>query len=163
MNSSLRGSFVLRVVFALTCLASTATGQSGSTTHSLYVVNVSGSNISAYSIDGSTGALAGIAGSPFAAGFNASEAAITPDGAYLYITNASGNSVSAYSIAADGTLSAIAGSPFAAGSHPQMAAVSPDGAYLYVSTAHIYEAPPFNNGADKRTLPYGLFRLKIGP
>jgi sugar lactone lactonase YvrE len=46
---------------------------------------------------------------------------------------------------------------------PDSYAISKDGAYLYVSTAHVYEAPPFNKGVDKRTLPYGLFRLKIGP
>jgi len=45
---------------------------------------------------------------------------------------------------------------------PDSYAVSKDG-YLYVSAAHIQEAPPFNNGVDKRTMPYGLFRLKIGP
>ena len=44
---------------------------------------------------------------------------------------------------------------------PDSYAISKDGAYLYLSTAHIYEAPPFNKGIDKRTLPYGLFRLKI--
>jgi len=46
---------------------------------------------------------------------------------------------------------------------PDSYAISKDGAWLYVSAAHIYEAPPFNKGVDKRTLPYGLFRLKIGP
>lgn len=46
---------------------------------------------------------------------------------------------------------------------PDSYAISKDGAYLYVSTAHVYEAPPFNKGVDKRTLPYGLFRLKIAP
>ncbi len=45
---------------------------------------------------------------------------------------------------------------------PDSYAVSKDG-YLYISTSHIHTAPPFNDGVDKRTLPYGLFRLRIGP
>ncbi len=45
---------------------------------------------------------------------------------------------------------------------PDSYAVSKDG-YLYISTSQVHTAPPFNNGVDKRTLPYGLFRLKIGP
>ena len=45
---------------------------------------------------------------------------------------------------------------------PDSYAISRDG-YLYISTSQVQTAPPFNNGVDKRTLPYGLFRLKIGP
>lgn len=45
---------------------------------------------------------------------------------------------------------------------PDSYAVSKDG-YLYISTSQVHTAPPFNDGVDKRTLPYGLFRLKIGP
>ena len=45
---------------------------------------------------------------------------------------------------------------------PDSYAVSKDG-YLYISTSHLHTAPPFNDGVDKRTLPYGLFRLEIGP
>ena len=42
---------------------------------------------------------------------------------------------------------------------PDSYAVSKDG-YLYISTSEVQTAPPFNNGADTRTLPYGLFRLR---
>jgi sugar lactone lactonase YvrE len=45
---------------------------------------------------------------------------------------------------------------------PDSYSVSRDG-YLYVSTSHVHAAPPFNGGVDKRTLPYGIFRLKITP
>ncbi len=33
--------------------------------------------------------------------------------------------------------------------------------FLYISTSQVHTAPPFHGGADKRTLPYGLFRLKL--
>ena len=45
---------------------------------------------------------------------------------------------------------------------PDSYAISRDG-YLYISTSQVQAAPPFNNGVNKRTLPYGLFRIKIGP
>jgi sugar lactone lactonase YvrE len=45
---------------------------------------------------------------------------------------------------------------------PDSYAVSKDG-YLYISTSQIHTAPPFNDGVDRRTLPYGLFRLRIDP
>jgi len=43
---------------------------------------------------------------------------------------------------------------------PDSYSVSRDG-YLYISTSHIQDAAPFNGGVDKRTLPYGLFRMKL--
>lgn len=43
---------------------------------------------------------------------------------------------------------------------PDSYSISRDG-YLYLSTSQVQMAPPFNGGVDKRTLPYGLFRLKI--
>lgn len=45
---------------------------------------------------------------------------------------------------------------------PDSYAISKDG-YLYISTSEVQTAPPFNNGVDTRTLPYGLFRLKVVP
>jgi sugar lactone lactonase YvrE len=45
---------------------------------------------------------------------------------------------------------------------PDSYSVSKDG-YLYISTSQVQMGPPFNGGVDKRTLPYGIFRLKIGP
>ena len=45
---------------------------------------------------------------------------------------------------------------------PDSYGISKDG-YLYISTSEVQTAPPFNNGVDTRTLPYGLFRLKIVP
>lgn len=43
---------------------------------------------------------------------------------------------------------------------PDSYAISRDG-HLYISTSHIHEAAPFNGGVDQRTLPYGLFRVKL--
>jgi sugar lactone lactonase YvrE len=45
---------------------------------------------------------------------------------------------------------------------PDSYSISRDG-YLYISTSQVQTGPPFNGGVDKRTLPYGLFRLRIAP
>ncbi len=45
---------------------------------------------------------------------------------------------------------------------PDSYSISSDG-YLYISTSQVQTAPPFNGGVDKRTLPYGIFKLKIAP
>jgi sugar lactone lactonase YvrE len=45
---------------------------------------------------------------------------------------------------------------------PDSYGVSADG-FLYISTSQVQTAPPFNGGVDKRTLPYGVFRLKLAP
>ena len=43
---------------------------------------------------------------------------------------------------------------------PDSYALSRDG-YLYVSTSQVQTAPPFNDGKDTRTLPYGIFRIQV--
>jgi sugar lactone lactonase YvrE len=43
---------------------------------------------------------------------------------------------------------------------PDSYSISRDG-YLYISTSQVHMGPPFNGGVDKRTLPYGIFRLRI--
>jgi len=45
---------------------------------------------------------------------------------------------------------------------PDSYAMSAD-SYLYISTSQVQTAPPFNGGVDKRSLPYGIFRLKVAP
>jgi sugar lactone lactonase YvrE len=43
---------------------------------------------------------------------------------------------------------------------PDSFSLSRDG-WLYVSTSQVQTAPPFNDGKDTRTLPYGLFRVQV--
>jgi len=106
-----------------------------------YVTNAGSNDISAYSIDPGSGALAPIAGSPFGAGPAPNSATLDPTGRFLYVTNGSHSdtlpsTVSAYAIdPATGTPTPIAGSPFAAGVSPHSARVHPSGRYLYVPNA----------------------------
>src|SRR5260370_41817202 len=63
-----------------------------------YVANENSSNVSAYTIDHTTGALTSVPGSPFAAGSLPSSVAVDPSGNFAYVANCGSNNVSAYSI-----------------------------------------------------------------
>ncbi|HEU4645661.1 MAG TPA: beta-propeller fold lactonase family protein, partial [Burkholderiales bacterium] len=76
-------------------------------------------------IDGATGALSEIAGSPFAGG---GQLAVDPTGKFAYV--ATGGNVSAYTInATTGALTGIGA--FAAGASPYRVAVDPSGQFAY--------------------------------
>jgi 6-phosphogluconolactonase (cycloisomerase 2 family) len=105
-----------------------------------YVANFGGTavggSVSAYTIDPSTGVLASVPGSPFAAGHPLS-VAVDPTGKFAYVANFGGGSsgsngnVSAYSIGANGALTPIG--TFAAGANPDSVAVDPTGKFAYVA------------------------------
>jgi 6-phosphogluconolactonase (cycloisomerase 2 family) len=88
--------------------------------------------VSGYNIDGGTGALTPIAGSPFASA-GASGIAFDLSGSFAYVTNASSNAINAYAInKTTGVLSAISGSPFPTDPSPYSATAEPSGRFLYV-------------------------------
>ncbi len=106
----------------------------------LYVPNcgnafcTAGGNVSAYTINSTTGALSPISGSPFAAGLGAVSVAVDPSGKFAFVANFGSNNVSAFTIdSTTGALSLISGSPFAAGSGPVSVAVAPPGTFAYVA------------------------------
>lgn len=82
-----------------------------------YVPNTADATISAFALDGSSGALTAVAGAPFASGGNGNingplGIAASTVGPYLYVCNAS-NDVSVFAVnSGTGVLSAIQGSPF---------------------------------------------------
>jgi 6-phosphogluconolactonase len=96
--------------------------------------------ISGWSVDGTTGALAVLPGSPFSTGNLPGQIAIDPAGKFLYVPNGEDGTISAFTIdPASGALSPISGSPFsvlpsipAAG--PSIA-IDPSGQFLYINTA----------------------------
>ena len=91
-------------------------------------------NVSAYTINGTTGALTEVAGSPFPAGTSPGSVTVDPTGQFAYVANSNSNNVSAYSI--DGTTGALAeidGSPFPAGSGPNSVTVERTGQFAYVA------------------------------
>src|SRR5260370_1487722 len=84
-----------------------------------YVANENSSNVSAYTIDRTTGALTSVPGSPFAAGSLPFSVAVDSSGKFAYVANFASNNVTAYTIdRTTGALSPLPGSPFAARSNP---------------------------------------------
>src|SRR5439155_17204311 len=63
-----------------------------------YNLNCTPSDVSAYTIDGTTGALAPVSLSPFAAGVGTVRVTVDPSGRFVYTTNNCSDDVSAYSI-----------------------------------------------------------------
>jgi len=85
----------------------------------LFAANVNSNNISAFTINQSSGILSPASGSPFPSGPNPQSVAITQNGKFLYVPNGNGASVSGYAInPATGSLAPIPGSPFATGAVP---------------------------------------------
>jgi len=98
-----------------------------------YVANYSDNDVSAYTINATTGALTQITGSPFPAGVAPLSVTVDPSGKFAYVANYSDN-VSAYTInATTGALTPVSGSPFPAGNGPQSVTVDPSGKFAYVA------------------------------
>src|SRR6185436_18127484 len=81
----------------------------------LYTASIESNDISAYTIDSATGALAPVPGSPFPGG-DPYALGVDASGRFLYVTNYNLNSVSGYAIdPLTGSLTPVPGSPFTAG------------------------------------------------
>jgi 6-phosphogluconolactonase (cycloisomerase 2 family) len=105
-----------------------------------YVVNQAvsglGDSVSAYTIDGGTGALTSVNGSPFPTGEGPASMAIDPTGRFAYVNNeddSPGGDISGYTInPGTGALTAMAGSPFLSGSGAFAVTIAPSGKFGYV-------------------------------
>lgn len=105
-----------------------------------YVANYGSSNVSAYAVNATTGALTPISGSPFAAGGYAASIALGPSGRYIYVASASSGvldapgNVSGFAVhPATGVLTAVPGLPIDAGSTSFAIATDPAGKFAYVT------------------------------
>jgi 6-phosphogluconolactonase len=133
-----------------------------------YVANESSNSISAYAINATTGALAEIAGSPFAStGTGPVAVTVDPNGTYLYVANNASNTVSVYSIdSSSGALSAV-GDPISSGNGPYALLVDPSNQFLFVTnktdnTVSVFETgngtltsisgSPFSVGSEPTSL-----------
>ena len=100
-----------------------------------FTIGVTDGAVAVYSVDGTTGALTPVAGSPFDSGGAGSQsAAPDPTGQFLYITNSQSNTVSGFSVnTTTGALTPVTGSPFASqGTEPFYESMDSNGGFLYV-------------------------------
>jgi len=115
-------------------------GPTGLAVHSsgrfAYVAHYYAYDISVLAIDAATGALADIAGSPFATEHGSYGLTVDPTGRFVFVADYGNDSVSAYAIdATTGALTTVAGSPFPTGAVGSLAwsvAVDPAGKFVYV-------------------------------
>ena len=98
------------------------------------VANQGTSNVSVFSLDPTTGALADVPGSPFSSGKQPSPVAIDPSGKFVFVGDTGGNSLSTYSIDSMGSLTPV-GAPIPLGdiAQPSSIAVDPTGKFVFVS------------------------------
>ena len=103
----------------------------------LYMPMGSQSNsVAGFTVDGTTGLLTKISGSPFPAGNNPNYLVVDSAGKFAYAINLNSNDISAYTLdPTSGNLISVTGSPFATGSFPVAAAVDPLSRFLFVSDA----------------------------
>jgi 6-phosphogluconolactonase len=103
-----------------------------------YVANRGSNNVSAYSVDATTGALTAIAGSPFAAGKLPVAIAVDSTGSYAYIANQTDATISAFLIdRSTGALTEARGSPFTTGSAPTSVAIDASSSFVYVTNSGV--------------------------
>jgi len=133
-----------------------------------YTANIGSNNISGFSINSSTGALAGIAGSPFPSPSSASPAFIAtdPKGTLAYAANFSTNNVSGYAISkASGALTPLA-SPASAGTAPVAIAVDPTGRFVYTANQASNDTSGFTVNpmtSDLTGIAGSPFSVGLGP
>ena len=101
----------------------------------LYVGSANSAQISAFTINDTTGLLTEVVGSPFPSGPSAS-VRVHPSGRFLYAANFDQGSISVFDIAPDtGALSEILGSPFGLPGLVMSLAVHTSGNFLYATYA----------------------------
>jgi 6-phosphogluconolactonase (cycloisomerase 2 family) len=115
-----------------------SSGTTAATSRPQYVlVTNSGSNdVSAYTIDPASGALAAVSGSPFLAGTNPTSVSTDVLGRFAYVTNSGSNDISAFSINPTGVLVPVTGSPFTTGgTSPQSVVVDSSSEFVYAANS----------------------------
>ena len=92
-----------------------------------------GLGVAAFTIDGASGALTAVPGSPFVAGVEPASVAVDPSGSFAFVANYTGG-VSAFRIdSSTGFLSLVAGSPFGDGERLDSIVTDPRGTFAYAT------------------------------
>lgn len=130
----------------------TPIGGAPSTTATVYVTNSGSDNISGYAVNGTTGGLSAIAGSPFVNVSTPSAIAVSRNGFFAFATNSQTNKVTSFRIGTDGGLLLVSGTatspnPASVGTAPSAVAVSSDTEFLYVANRGSDSVTAFTIGA----------------
>jgi 6-phosphogluconolactonase len=141
-------------VSAVLVLGITACGQSN-TVDFLYVAsaNLNPGQIYGFAVDGESGVLKQVLGSPFPAGRNPIALVTAPNDKAVYALNHDDNTVIEYAVGSDGKLYSQNTYNIKSGTNPNGMALSPDGKTLYVVEGY---------GLDPSGAPYSATTPGIG-
>jgi len=131
-----------------------------------YVTNGSSNDVSAYTVDATSGALTAIPGSPFAAGRLPVAVAVDTTGRYVYVANQTDATVSAFTVdRMSGALTAVSSSPYPTGPAPTSVAIDTSGALVYVTSgsAGTVWAYAIGVGGALTALPDSPFTAGMSP
>ena len=120
----------------------------------LFVANYFSSDISAFTINSTMGALTPVAASPFATEFGMDSIAIDPTGKFLYGVTGNSENLWAYSIDSTGALTPLTGTPTAiapSGTASDSVVIDPSGSYLYVTNRDSSSARLYGFARDTTT------------
>jgi 6-phosphogluconolactonase len=115
----------------------------------------SGNEISVFSIDGATGGLTPVSGSPFTFQMNSEPwgMAISSTGRYLYTALSNASSVAALSVdSSTGAVAPLPNSPFSTNLIPQQLALHPSGKFLYTGNVGLGSISAFSVDAASGAL-----------
>jgi 6-phosphogluconolactonase (cycloisomerase 2 family) len=133
--------------------------RSGTAGKFAYVTNAGSLVVSAYAIDVASGALTGVAGSPFTVGPAPQGVTTDPSGKFAFVANFGSNTVSAFTInSTSGVLTSVAGSPFAAGpvgTHPVSVTLDPAGQFAFTANGNSVSVYTINGASGVLTLVTG--------
>lgn len=104
-----------------------------SATRFMYLANTASNNVTAYSVNGTSGFLTAISGSPYTAGTSPMTAVINPAGPWLYVGNRDAGTISGWLVNSTGVLTSLAGSPYTAPGSPTQLLVDASGSFLFAA------------------------------
>lgn len=104
------------------------------TKYHVYVGHNTGSILSMFEMDPTTGAFTALSTATIACGLAVQDVTVSPDGLHVYTANSGSATISQYSRdPATGLLTALSSATIATGSGPSKVIVSPDGSHVYAS------------------------------
>ena len=141
-NVSYLGRFLRLAQFCLPVAAAFAVSgpilAQSTTPQFVYAAGEGSSNISAFQLNATTGALTAVPGSPFNGRSNPHALAVDPAGKFLFVADQTANNISVFAInQTSGALTEVPSSPFASGSgsSPNVLTVDATGKFLFVANA----------------------------
>jgi 6-phosphogluconolactonase (cycloisomerase 2 family) len=113
------------------CGSSSSSSTSSSSNHTAYVTLGSTDKVAAFRVDGGSGGLSAISGSPYPTGISPATLVVHPSHKFAYVSNSGEGTISLFTISNSGALTEVMPRT-PAGDHPTAMATDSNGAYLFV-------------------------------